>query len=282
MARGNDGNLLQHAIESELAGGLAGADSAPGLWLTCTHSMAPFEPFYRPPTEQGNQRQRFEHWWERALNIDEAAGPPVLRGYRCCRQGNRDGYPNSAEISSEIIGREHLAGTLVEFKDAKYHALVDRWSGTKVRIKQGSWRAALADLTAPADLDRPWLFTMDPFTYATRSNEDNGDLHPGDFQLLREPLRSWLDSSREGVFTAFCYAMLADVRDEYQAAMRRLRDDMEMPNVVVSFAELSAAGRFHVGALISKQAGLLEMACERWATLRDDARNWAFPNSTSS
>jgi len=271
MARGNDGNLLQHAVESELGFGLVAAASAGGLWLTCTHSMGPFEPLSRPPTEQPSQRHRFEHWWQRALLNEEAADPPLLHAYRHCRQIDRDRYPNSAEIISVLIGRDQLAGTLVELKEVNGRALADRWRETAVAIKPGSWREALADLTAPANLDRPWLFTMDPFTYVTRPDADDGDLHAGDFQLLRNTVRSWLNSAQPGVFCAFCYAMPAGVRDEYQAAMQRFRDEMDIPHLALAFAEVKIADKSHVGALISQQAGLLEIACDRWAALRDDA-----------
>ena len=44
MARGNDGNLLQHTVEAEIIAALTAGMDPPSLYLVCTHSMAPFEP----------------------------------------------------------------------------------------------------------------------------------------------------------------------------------------------------------------------------------------------
>lgn len=45
MAKGNDGNYLQHCIEVEAAVRLAGMDTAGRLHIALTHGMRPFEPF---------------------------------------------------------------------------------------------------------------------------------------------------------------------------------------------------------------------------------------------
>jgi len=47
MAKGNDGNYLQHCIEVEAAVRLAEMDAAGRLHIALTHGMRPFEPFER-------------------------------------------------------------------------------------------------------------------------------------------------------------------------------------------------------------------------------------------
>ena len=48
MAKGNDGHLLQHAVEAELAFTLFDRGGGNGLYLVLTHGMRPFEPFEEP------------------------------------------------------------------------------------------------------------------------------------------------------------------------------------------------------------------------------------------
>jgi len=99
MARGNDGNLLQHTVESELAAALVAPDSARGIWLTCTHSMAPFEPMRPRDEEIADRQKRFSYWWEKALRDDDGGalrkGPAVLGAYRRCRKENPAKIPTA-------------------------------------------------------------------------------------------------------------------------------------------------------------------------------------------
>jgi len=46
---------------------------------------------------------------------------------------------------------------------------------------------------------------------------------------------------------------------------------MKVPDLALAFAEVQVADRFHVGALISRQTGLLEMVSGDWSALRNDA-----------
>ena len=48
MAKGNDGNYLQHSIEIESATRLAGTDPRGRLHIALTHGMSPWEPFREP------------------------------------------------------------------------------------------------------------------------------------------------------------------------------------------------------------------------------------------
>jgi hypothetical protein len=272
MARGNDGNLIQHTIESDLAAHLSASDSLNRLWLTCTHSMEPFAPIQHGRFERAARRRRFEYWWQCALLDDEAGpepNPPVLRAYRHCRQIDRDRYPNSAEIVSALIGRQQLAGTLVELKDVNYQALIERWNGTAVTIKPGSWRQELTDLAAPSELDRPWLFTMDPFTYSEELEHSNGSLYPGDFHRLRAPVRSWLINEQPGVFCAFCYSLTLNRYGAYRRASQSFCNDLNIPNLHLGFVDVKSGSRTHLGVLISCDKQLVEGASARWQSVRD-------------
>lgn len=267
MARGNDGNLLQHTVESALTARLVAGSNTRGLCFTCTHSMGPFEPI-EPGAE--DRKRRFKKWWQWALTEAPAGTdktePAVLRAYRSCRRVETDLYPNSAEIVSASVGRERLRGSLVECDQRKHQALAERWRKTGVRTICGSWRDQLDHLTAPENLDRPWLFTMDPMSF--------GDGRPdrllsSDFQILLGPVKSWIVSKQPGVFCVFCYSMDAARVNAYCEAMRNFRKCLDVPDLHVAFARVGLGGIAHVGALVSLDKDLAEDACTDWNTVRD-------------
>jgi len=273
VARGNDGNLLQHTVESELATALVTADSVRGLWLTCTHSMAPFEPMRPRDEEIADRQQRFSHWWEMALRDESGDAvrkePAVLGAYRRCRKENLSQYPNSAEIVSALIGRDRLAGVLIELDGAKAAELARRWDGTNIKTVNASWRSSLAELRAPAGLDRPWLFTMDPMQYVAKNEYDDAMLHPGDFGLLVDSVRSFLNSGQPGVFCVFCYSMWNHVAAAFKTEVEAFREKLAIADLRIAFAEIRFGGISHVGAMLSRDQRLLDAARDQWITVRD-------------
>ncbi len=273
MARGNDGNLLQHTVESELAAALVAPDPARGLWLTCTHAMAPFEPIRHRDEEIDDRQNRFSYWWKMALRDENGGAPPsqpaVLGAYRRCRKEDPSQYPNSAEVVSALVGRERVAGVLIELDGAKHRALAKRWCGTNIKAVNASWRKSLAELGRPAGLDCPWLFTMDPMQFVAGNDNDDAMLHPGDFGRLLDPVRSFLISGQPGVFCVFCYSMWNHVAAAFKMAVEDFREKLVVPDLHVAFAEIRFGGISHVGAMLSRDQRLLDGARDRWISIRD-------------
>ena len=105
MAKGNDGNYLQHCIEVEAAVQLAKADPCGRLHVALTHGMKPFEKLDDPG---GAQKCRLYQ------ALDEAAGEPacsdereIVRAYRKSRASPLY-YPNTAELLRTVIGTDRF------------------------------------------------------------------------------------------------------------------------------------------------------------------------------
>ena len=83
MAKGNDGNYLQHCIEVEAAVRLAQADPSGRLHVALTHGMAPFEKLEEPNVERNLLYGA----------LREAAGEPKQR------PGDCEGLPGVMEVA---------------------------------------------------------------------------------------------------------------------------------------------------------------------------------------
>ncbi len=216
MARGNDGNLMQHAIEAKLISQLV---TDRGLHLITTHSMAPFEPL-DPRKKTAQHQARSVHWWERAQAEEQADEPCVVNAYRGTRQRVPDMYPNTAEIAAELAGRGNLQGQLIEICPEKCKRLNEAWANTEVGVVEGSWRDNPLD-SLPEGLDRPWLLSLDPMSYVPEHNKDDDRFHPDDFNLLATAMERLCATQRPGAMGLFCYSM----RPAVQEAFRRAADD---------------------------------------------------------
>ncbi len=125
MAKGNDGNYLQHCVEIEAAVRLSQADRRGRLHVALTHGMAPFEKLEEAKANKGLLHGA----------LCEAAGEPrcnereIVRAYRrsWASQAYRPDianlfdelksekhYPNSAELLRAIIGRDQLSDGITE------------------------------------------------------------------------------------------------------------------------------------------------------------------------
>ena len=183
MAKGNDGNYLQHSIEIESATRLAGTVPRGRLHIALTHGMAPWEPFREPI--HGQVRRLLDAALTEANNGRKSDEPPIVTAYRKTRASKRR-YPNSAELLRTVVGTNKLSGGITEVCDAKYKALADAWCGSRVVPVHSSWRYELGpggQLAVPNDLRSPWLFSMDPMTYT-----ENGDKAVDDDYLRRADL----------------------------------------------------------------------------------------------
>ena len=211
MAKGNDGNYLQHCIEVEAAEHLAEMDAAGRLHIALTHGMKPFEKF--KPFEQRQQRspyyQLLKNKLEDAKKPPQAGEPAVVKAYRK-KSASDAHYPNSAELLRAVIGAENLSGGITELCSKKYKCLSAAWFDTNVKTACCSWRRKInADdiLACPVKLQTPWLFSMDPMSYIACEHKykDDNYLHRNDIDILSTALSRYFSSGRPGVASLFVY-----------------------------------------------------------------------------
>ncbi|MYE99543.1 MAG: hypothetical protein F4234_05105, partial [Gammaproteobacteria bacterium] len=188
MTKGNDGNYLQHCIEVEAASRLVQADRDGRLHVVLTHGMAPFELLETRKTRNGPIQRDLLF---RALDEANAASEPqpnerkIVTAYRNSK-ASRQHYPNSAELLRVVVGDQKLSGGVTETDPAKCEELAEAWSDSNVRVKQSSWRNQLKPggvLDCPRDLDKPWIFSMDPMSYMEKSGEDDEYLYCSDMEI---------------------------------------------------------------------------------------------------
>ena len=208
MAKGNDGNFLQHSVELAAANRLA-AENPSALHVAITHGMAPFEPFEHKLSDKaaGLSRCRLRAALALAEGPPQEGEPAIVTAYRRTRASRR--YPNSATLL-RTLGVE-LAGGVSETCALKHKQLAADWSGSSVRAAHASWRHQVQPggaLACPRTLDTPWLFTMDSKTY--RPDQpfcDDANLHRHDIELLDEPLQRYVDSEQPGMVALFVYGV---------------------------------------------------------------------------
>ncbi|MFZ5439910.1 MAG: hypothetical protein ACOZQL_07860 [Myxococcota bacterium] len=210
MARGNNGNALQHFVE------LTAADlllrEAAQLRLLCTHSMAPAEALVVPERESRDGKNR----WLTELLAGE--GTTLLHDALRGVGASRSDYPNSARLLSWFAstrGRS-LRAKLCEFEPATYAALEARWGRDPAFcLVHGSWREAEPLLPG----DGAWLWTMDPYTFVPGARCGGGDVCDGDLELVARWLREW---TGPGAWLLFCYSMDRARAAAFRAAVTSL------------------------------------------------------------
>ncbi len=225
MAKGNDGNFLQHCIEVEAAVRLLQADPAGKLHVALTHGMAPLEPLDEPV-----------HGVRRKLLCEalcNAAGEPhcnegeLVKAYRKCR-ASRHCYPNSAELLRTVVGADRLSGGITETCQVKHEKLAHAWRDTEIRVANSSWRRQLGRdgvLGCPDNLESPWLFSMDPMTFSqTGSSEDN--LNRSDLDRLECALVEYSGSGQPGIACFFVYGMRGAGLNDSQREFWKFVDDL--------------------------------------------------------
>ena len=271
MAKGNDGNYLQHCIEVEAAVHLAQMDGKGRLHIALTHGMAPFESF-DVPFDTRKADGTFHKILKKKLadskkpqQVDEAA---VVKAYRITLASDRC-YPNSAELLKAIIGKDNLSGGITEINRKKHDALSSAWFNTGVKTNCSSWREEVHPngiLACPEDIQIPWLFTMDPMTYVERGDMDDSNLHRFDIDILSGALSRYFNSGKPGIASLFVY----NVGVQYNNAQRQFVEFMkdlkghiegqlsEFYEVAVSFYSLPHIGgnRNLAGLFHSSQFGL--------------------------
>jgi len=217
MAKGNDGNYLQHSVEVALALHLASLQPEGRLHIALTHGMAPFEPSDWEAT--GQVRSKLRKAVSAAHASPSAGESSVVAAYRS--SGARlSHYPNSAELLRTVLGTASLTGGITERDEKKYLDLQQAWRGTDVETRQSSWRSEVSMggiLACPRALDTPWLFSMDPMSYTERRFADDAYVYPEDGDRLGDVLGGFVKSGQPGVAALFVYAVKTHEREKFWA-----------------------------------------------------------------
>lgn len=223
MAKGNDGNYLQHCIEVELAVRLAQTEPEGRLHVALTHGMEPFE-------RLGKSKRYIKHNLLYGA-LREAANEPlhnerkivtayrkswVSKGYHpntkdlFAELTEKKCYPNTAELLRAVIGMDRMTGGITETNDIKHKDLAEAWSGSGMFVAHSSWREQLGPdyaLGCPGGLDTPWLFSMDPMTYTEDGHEDDDKLHRSDLDCLARAFEPYVASGQPGIACLFVYSV---------------------------------------------------------------------------
>lgn len=229
MAKGNDGNYLQHSVELEVALRLAKTDPEGRLHIVLTHGMAPFEPL---EAGKGQVRGRLDTALRASLEPPRPGESAIVAAYRkTC--ASKDRYPNSAELLRTAIGASKLSGGITEVDREKCARLAKAWADSSIDPSCSSWRDQVdagGVLDCPNDLQVPWLFSMDPMTYIEGSKADDDQLHRADMDLLSDTLARYVESRKPGIAALFVYA----VRPEGQSDFWRFVDNLSKRTGTVS------------------------------------------------
>jgi hypothetical protein len=280
MAKGNDGNLLQHWVEADLAWRLYRQASGQPLHVVFTHGMAPYECFARrkqPGKQEATSgRNYIDGWLSAATRVHLPKDPPpVVFAYRDLN-ASASRYPNSGEIISALLGRGNVRGYISEVVPSKLDSLQYAWEGRGVHILEGSWRKHLDRFTCPTGGQGPWLFCMDPMSFdkdGEHSDEPpNGPMiSPPDLERLLPVFRSYLDNGRPGVVALFCFKLVTEravasglnQKASYEPFKRAVEELACKLNCKQTLVEVSG-GNPHVGGLLSPDEQLIRSVKELW------------------
>jgi len=217
MAKGNDGNYLQHSVEVALAIHLAAQHTARRLHIALTHGMAPFEPCGEVP--DGQAKRLLHNALCAAQHAPIDAESSIVKAYREVN-ASLCHYPNTGELLRGVIGTNQLSGGITECDQQKHQELQDAWSGSRVIPVRSSWRAGVipGGILMPSNpLDAPWLFSMDPMTYREDGFTDDNNLYRADLGRLAPALTSFVTSGKPGVAALFVYAVKPELRPLFWA-----------------------------------------------------------------
>lgn len=255
MAKGNDGNYLQHCVEVEAAVLLSQTDPNCRLHIALTHGMAPFEKIENPNVQK---KLLFNA-------LAEAAGEPkcdereIVKAYRKSEASPKH-YPNSAELLRAVIGTNRLSGGITECNKAKHEGLAKAWNNSKVKVFCSSWREQLEPggvLSWPKSLDVPWLFSMDPMNYKEEGKNDDEYLYRSDLDLLAPALQRYIGSGQPGIAALFVYSVGSQGENkqrQFWAFMDELAGRLRVPTL--SYWAAHNGGNLNLAGLLFSDAKL--------------------------
>jgi hypothetical protein len=179
VAKGNDGNYLQHSVEVAVALHLIKLSTQGGLHLALTHGMEPFERCGKLPNSRCLQEAL-----QAAQNPPTCGESPIVAAYRATK-ASLENYPNTGELLAAMIGRGRLSPGGV--------------------------------LSCPATLRAPWLFAADPMTFRQDGYLDDDRLYQEDLSRLSTTLKGFIASGEPGMAAIFVYSVKPDVQPQFWA-----------------------------------------------------------------
>jgi hypothetical protein len=215
VAKGNDGNYLQHSIEVDAAVQLAARDRTGSLHIAIAHGMAPFEASEEPanPPAHALLLQALNESYGTRRNGE----PAIVSAYR--RSGaTLARYPNSAELLRHAVGADQLSGGITEIDPGKHELLKKAWAGYRVVPVNSSWRSEIDRgriLACPVGLETPWLVTFDPMTYSHNGDADDDSLYRADLDRLSILLQPYITTGQPGLVAVSVYSVRPDVRPRF-------------------------------------------------------------------
>ncbi len=224
MAKGNNGNYLQHSIEVALAWHLVTRTAGNHLHISLTHGMAPYESCGCLPN--GQTKTLLDNALSRAKEPRADGETPIVSAYRATK-AKRCRYPNTGELLAAVIGRDHLHGGITETCSYKHTKLASAWKATGVKAVRASWRAEILPrgiLSCPESLSCPWLFSADPMTYSEKPCKDDDKLYRDDLGLLEGVLKPFIESGQPGAASLFVYAVRKDNRPKFWSFAKELAE----------------------------------------------------------
>jgi hypothetical protein len=205
VAKGNDGNYLQHSVEVAIALYLTKQSKQGALHIALTHGMAPFESFEAP--RKGQSRGLLCKAIGAAQCFPTCGESPIVAAYRATN-ASRELYPNTGELLAHTVGRGRLSGGITEVDVQKNARLVEKWSGSGVTPVNSSWRQEIRPggvLSCPATLRSPWLFAADPMTFREVGHADDDKLYREDLSRVSTVLKGFIASGEPGAAALFVY-----------------------------------------------------------------------------
>lgn len=266
MARTNDGNLLQHFVECQISEVLA--SSASELHLVCTHAMAPFEPGRHAAEDEANRVLIA------ALQSASTTSEVPVRAAYARTRATLQAYPNTAELIVALRGPEHVSGVLCENDEIHASVLSNRWATSRLAVRVGNWRTALTDgRLDPPEEERPWLFSMDPYTWLRDHEVNRASRGPrlcrADLELLRGVIGRYASRAAPGALTIPVYGVDEAHAADFRRATIRLADRLGLERTFLGLP--APGGTRHVAALLSPSAGLPAQVGQAWAAFRAEA-----------
>ena len=258
MAKGNDGNFLQHSVEVAAADRLA-AENPNALHIALTHGMAPFEHLEH---NRKTEARRLKAALALASQAQQKNEPLIVTAYRKTEASDAH-YPNSAELLRSIRGGNDgsgLSGGITETCPVKHKELAEAWAGSSVKVECKSWRSQVCRggvLACPGNLQVPWLFTMDPMTYRHEAASDgcnpadDDKLHDSDFCLLSNTLAPFVESGQPGIAALFVYNVRAERKDRFWNSSKALAKSLGTGHCCYSITHLThRGGKKNLAALL--------------------------------
>ena len=272
LAKGNNGNYLQHCVEVEAAVRLAQAGPNRRLHVALTHGMEPFEQIGEPNGNcygllydalceaagepKCNEREIVKAY--RASWMSQAYRPDIANLFDELKTGKH--YPNSAELLRVVIGANRLCGGITEQDKAKHKELAAAWTDSGIVVARSSWRKQLSPdgaLSCPDHLDAPWLFSMDPMTYTENGNNDDANLHRSDLDLLARALERYVGSGQPGIASLFVYSVGSQGKNgqrQFWAFMDKLAEQLALRTL--SYWTTHQGGNLNLVGLLLSDAQL--------------------------